>query len=364
MSRYWSDIAGRLEPYVPGEQPKDKKYIKLNTNENPYPPSQKVLEAIKSACNGNLRLYPDPECEVLRKTIAGYFNLEKEQVFVGNGSDELLAFSFLAFFNPGNPIFFPDITYSFYPVYSQIFNIDYRLIELDEEFSLPVDKFLEENGGIVLSNPNAPTGKFLPIESIKIILENNLNSVIIIDEAYIDFGGESSLELISEFPNLLVIQTLSKSRSLAGLRLGFALGHKDLIEGLNRVKNSFNSYTIDQLTLAGAEAAFEDEAYFQQTRKKIIATRDKVSLSLKSIGFNVIDSKANFIFISHPNVKAFTLFHKLRENGVLVRYFNKIRIEDYLRVSIGSEEDMDIFMNTVERILFQVGNGPRHCEIL
>ncbi|HHY24619.1 MAG TPA: histidinol-phosphate transaminase [Clostridiaceae bacterium] len=253
MSRYWSDIVSKLEPYVPGEQPKDKKYIKLNTNENPYPPSPKVLEAIKNACNSDIRLYPDPECDILRKTIAEYFNLEKEQVFVGNGSDELLAFSFMAFFNPGKPIFFPDITYSFYPVYSQIFNIDYKLVELDEEFSVPVDKFLEKNGGIILPNPNAPTGKFLPIESIEIILSGNPDSVVIIDEAYIDFGGESASRLINEFPNLLVIQTLSKSRSLAGLRLGFALGNKKLTEGLDRVKNSFNSYTIDRLALAGAE---------------------------------------------------------------------------------------------------------------
>jgi histidinol-phosphate aminotransferase len=351
MSRYWSDIVSKLEPYVPGEQPKDKKYIKLNTNENPYPPSPKVLEAIKNACNSDIRLYPDPECDILRKTIAEYFNLEKEQVFVGNGSDELLAFSFMAFFNPGKPIFFPDITYSFYPVYSQIFNIDYKLVELDEEFSVPVDKFLEKNGGIILPNPNAPTGKFLPIESIKIILSGNPDSVVIIDEAYIDFGGESASRLINEFPNLLVIQTLSKSRSLAGLRLGFALGNKKLTEGLDRVKNSFNSYTIDRLALAGAEAAFKDEAYFQETRKKIIATRDKVSLYLKSIGFKVIDSKANFIFISPPSVKASTLFQKLRENGVLVRYFNKARIEDYLRVSIGSEEDMDVFIDVVKRLM-------------
>ncbi len=351
MSRYWSDIVSKLEPYVPGEQPKDKKYIKLNTNENPYPPSPKVLEAIKNACNSDIRLYPDPECDILRKTIAEYFNLEKEQVFVGNGSDELLAFSFMAFFNPGKPIFFPDITYSFYPVYSQIFNIDYKLVELDEEFSVPVDKFLEKNGGIILPNPNAPTGKFLPIESIKIILSGNPDSVVIIDEAYIDFGGESASRLINEFPNLLVIQTLSKSRSLAGLRLGFALGNKKLTEGLDRVKNSFNSYTIDRLALAGAEAAFKDEAYFQETRKRIIATRDKVSLYLKSIGFKVIDSKANFIFISPPSVKASTLFQKLRENGVLVRYFNKARIEDYLRVSIGSEEDMDVFIDVVKRLM-------------
>lgn len=354
MNRYWSDIVCKLEPYVPGEQPKDKKYIKLNTNENPYPPSQKVLDAIEKACNSDLRLYPDPECDVLRKAIAEYFNLEKEQVFVGNGSDELLAFSFIAFFNPGKPILFPDITYSFYPVYSQIFNIGYRLVKLDEEFSIPVEKFLEENGGIILPNPNAPTGKFLPLESIKIILKGNPNNIVIIDEAYIDFGGESAIELISEFPNLLIIQTLSKSRCLAGLRLGYALGHKELIEGLNRVKNSFNSYTIDRLALAGGTAAFIDRQYFQETRNKIIVTREKVSLYLKSIGFKVIDSKANFIFISHPDIKAPVLFQKLRDNGVLVRYFNKTRIKDYLRVSIGTEKDMAIFMDITEKILSQI----------
>lgn len=358
MSKYWSETVRKLEPYVPGEQPKDRKYIKLNTNESPYPPSPRVLEAIRKACNSDIRLYPDPECDSLRETIADYFNLRKGQVFIGNGSDELLAFSFMAFFNPKNPILFPDITYSFYPVYSSIFNIDYKTVELDEEFSIPVGRFFERNGGIIIPNPNAPTGKYLPLSLIRSIVDKNPDSVVIIDEAYIDFGGESAAGFIDNFPNLLIIQTLSKSRSLAGLRLGFALGHEDLIQGLNRVKNSFNSYTVDRLALAGAEEAFKDEDYFQETRKRIMATRDKVSLSLKSMGFKVIDSKANFIFISHPEVGALALFQKLRENGVLVRHFNKPRISNYLRVSIGSEEDMDIFLDVVEKILSQkeIGN--------
>lgn len=351
MSRYFSNLTKKLEPYIPGEQPKDKEYIKLNTNENPYPPSPKVLKAIKDACNDDLRLYPDPECGVLRETIGKYFNLKKDMVFIGNGSDELLAFSYMAFFQPNNKIIFPDITYSFYPVYSRIFNIDYRLIKLDERFTLPVEELYEKNGGIILPNPNAPTGKFLPLKSIENILSKNLGGVVIIDEAYIDFGGESAVKLINSFPNLLVIQTLSKSRSLAGLRLGFALGSKELIEGLTKVKNSFNSYTVDRLSIAGAKAAFEDEKYFQETRQKIIRTRNRITLCLESMGFKVVDSKANFIFITHPNARASALFQNLRDRGVLVRYFAKERIDNYLRVSIGSDRDMDTFLNVLEDIL-------------
>ncbi len=351
MSIFWSEIAKQITPYVPGEQPRDKKYIKLNTNENPYPPSPEVIKAIRKAANEDLRLYPDPDCNELRCVIAEYFTLSKDQVFIGNGSDEILAFSFPAFFNPKKPILFPDITYSFYTVYAKLFHIDYHLIPLDHEFSIPVDQLTKKNFGIIFPNPNAPTGKYLPIEKIKHVLEKNKEVMVIIDEAYIDFGGKSAVSLLSQYPNLLIIQTLSKSRSLAGLRLGFALGHKDLIEGLNRVKNSFNSYTIDRLALACAKEAIKDTTYFNNIRNKIITTREQTANQLIDFGFKVIDSKANFLFITHPVHPAEKLFSQLKEWGILVRYFKTPRIDNYLRVTIGSDEQMDTFLTTVQKLL-------------
>lgn len=351
MSKYWSEAIRNIEPYIPGEQPMDKKYIKLNTNENPYPPSARVIEAIKQASNESLRLYPDPDCNELREAIAKYYKIKKEEVFIGNGSDELLAFSFLAFFSPDNPILFPDITYSFYPVFSALFNIDYKLVPLDEKFAIPLEMFFEQNGGIIFPNPNAPTGRYLALDAIEKILRNNINRVVIIDEAYIDFGGESAVGFIQRYPNLLILQTLSKSRSLAGLRVGFALGHEKLIEGLNRVKNSINSYTLDRIALIGAREAFNDDTYFQETRSKVISTRENVSKKLKELGFNVITSKANFIFISHPIWHATNLYQQLREKYIFVRYFKKPRIDNYLRVSIGTDEEMKYFLKAIEDII-------------
>lgn len=357
MSKYWSEITKNIEPYVCGEQPKDKKYIKLNTNENPYPPSPKVLEAIKSAANGDLRLYPDPNCDNLREVIAQYYNLNKEQIFIGNGSDEVLAFSFLAFFNSGETIIFPDISYSFYPVYADLYNINYKLAKLDEEFSIPVSELMTDNGGVVIPNPNAPTGKYLDVDLIKNILDYNSDKVVIIDEAYIDFGGTSVVGLIKDYPNLLVIQTLSKSRSLAGIRLGFALGQEELIEGLNRIKNSFNSYTIDRVAAIAGTEAIKDESYFKECVCKIINSREKVTEELIRLGFNVIPSKANFIFATHSIYPANELFTRLREKSVLVRYFNKDRINNYLRITIGSEEEMDLFVEKVEEIIKEFSNS-------
>ncbi|MBP2653762.1 MAG: histidinol-phosphate aminotransferase [Firmicutes bacterium] len=351
MSKYWSQVVRSIEPYVPGEQPKDKTYVKLNTNENPYPPSPKVLAAIREAANENLRLYPTPTCDELRQCIAQYYGLAKEEVFVGNGSDEVLAFSFQAFFNPGIPILFPDITYSFYPVYSALFHIDYKVVPLNGDFSIPVEQFFENNGGIIFPNPNAPTGKYIPLEAVEAIIQRNTEQVVIVDEAYIDFGGESAVKLIKKYSNLLVVQTLSKSRSLAGLRVGLALGQKELIDGLDRVKNSINSYTLDQLALAGALASFEDEKYFQETRRKVIATRDNFSASLTASGFNVIPSKANFIFISHSQMNADEIYQRLREKGILVRYFKKPRIDNFLRVSIGSDEEMATLLQALNEIV-------------
>ena len=350
MSQYWSRAIKNIEPYTPGEQPQGRKFIKLNTNENPYPPSPLVIEAIKRATNDSLRLYPDPYAEELRTTIAGYYGLNNDQVFVGNGSDELLAFAFLAFFDPEEHILFPDVTYSFYPVYSALFRINYELIPLNDDFTIPVQMFEKKNGGVIFPNPNAPTGICLDCREIETILENNMKNVVVVDEAYIDFGGESALKLLGKYRNLLIIRTLSKSRSLAGMRIGFALAHKDLIEGLDRVKSSFNSYTLDRLALAAAKASFEDEAYFQETRSKIIKTREKVLRRLIDLNFRVIPSKANFLFISHPAVPAVAIYQELKARGILVRHFNKPRIDNFLRVSIGSDEEMDAFLRYISLI--------------
>mgnify|MGYP000194268755 CR=1 FL=1 len=351
MSKYWSELAKRLEPYVPGEQPKDKKYIKLNTNENPYPPSPKVLEAIRKASNDDLRLYPDPDCDLLREAASDYYGLKKEQIFAGNGSDELLAFAFAAFFDNGNPVFFPDITYTFYEVYCNFFNITPKLIPLDENFNVPVDEFLKPNGGIVLANPNAPTGKYLDLSAIRKILEHNTERAVIIDEAYIDFGGESAISLINMYPNLMIMHTLSKSRSLAGLRVGFALGSEEMIEGIKRVKNSFNSYTVDRIAMAAASEAMKDREYFDKTRNMVIQTREKTTEKLIKMGFNVLPSKANFIFVSHPVYQGAQLYRELRNKGILVRYFNKPRIDNFLRITIGTDEDMNALINALDNII-------------
>jgi histidinol-phosphate aminotransferase len=351
MSKYWNSLVHKLEPYIPGEQPKDKKYIKLNTNENPYPPSPKVIDAISTANNETLKLYPDPNCDELRATVANYFNIQSDEVFIGNGSDEVLAFSFMTFFESTKPVLFADITYSFYKVYANLCSLQPLIIPLDDEFKIPVEAFCTENGGIIIPNPNAPTGEEISIAAIKKILEYNKDSVVIIDEAYIDFGGESMSKYIKDYPNLLVVHTLSKSRSLAGLRVGFALGNKELIDGLNRVKNSFNSYTIDRLALAGAKAAIEDVEYFKETSLKIVNTREQTISKLKELGFKVIPSSANFIFISHCHKAAKNIFEQLKTKGILVRYFNQPRIDNYLRVTIGTNEEMLQFVSALKEIL-------------
>lgn len=350
MSKFWNPFVYELDPYIPGEQPQDKRYIKLNTNENPFPPSPQVIQAIREAANEDLRLYPDPNADVLRAKIADAYRVQKEQVFVGNGSDEILAFAFQAFFDPEHPILFPDITYSFYKVYAKMYRVPYQVVPLREDFSMPLAPFMQENGGIIFPNPNAPTGKALAAAEIREILAHNRDRIVIIDEAYIDFGGESMIPYVQEYPNLLVIHTLSKSRSLAGLRVGFAIGSEELIEGLQRIKNCFNSYTLDRLALAGAVAAFADEAYFAKTRAAVMQTRSKVSAALQELGFHVVESSANFIFIAHPDILASSLFARLKEAGVLVRYFNQPRIDNYLRVTIGLEEEMEQFVQIVREI--------------
>lgn len=353
MSGYWSRGIADLETYVPGEQPRNAEYVKLNTNENPYPPSPRVLDAIKNAVDERLRLYPDPSCELLRETIAEYHGLARDEVFVGNGSDEILAFAFPAFLDHVEPCLFPDITYSFYPVFARFFRLKFERVPVSEDFSIPTARFEKPNGGIVLANPNAPSSLALPLSEIRRILDYNrsIDRVAIIDEAYVDFGAQSAIGLVPEYPNLLVIQTFSKSRSLAGLRVGFALGQADLIEGLERVKSSINSYTLDRLALAGAIEAMRDEEHFRATTEMIMATRGRVSRDLSSLGFSVLDSSANFLFISHPKVRADDLDRALKQERVLVRYFDKPRIDNHLRVSIGTDEEMAILLTALERIL-------------
>lgn len=340
MSRYWSDLVHTLTPYIPGEQPQLTNLVKLNTNENPYGPSPKVLSAIAKANSNELRKYPDPSCTSLKQTIADYYGLGFENVFVGNSSDEVLAHVFRGLLKQSKPLLFPDITYSFYPVYCSLFEIDYQQVPLQDDFSLALDDYSADNGGIIFANPNAPTGLCLSQQQIEELLQRNTDSVVVVDEAYADYSDQSVVSLVNKYPNLVVTQTLSKSRSLAGLRVGLALASAELIEALERIKNSFHPYALDRLALAGAQAAFEDEGYFVECRDKVIATRIETTKSLTGLGFEVLDSSANFVFASHPKHDAAELFKGLRDQGIVVRYFDKPRLRDHLRISIGTPEEM------------------------
>ncbi|SES98582.1 histidinol phosphate aminotransferase apoenzyme [Oceanobacillus limi] len=351
MSKFWSSMVKRTVPYIPGEQIDQKDILKLNTNENPYPPSPKVTDAIKTELARGINLYPSPTVEQLRDAIASYNQLAKENVFVGNGSDEVLAFSFMAFFESGKAIRFPTVTYSFYPVYCKLFDIPYEEVPVQRDFSLQVEGFFQSEGGVIFPNPNAPTGVFLSLDDVASIVEQNSEQVVIIDEAYVDFATESAVSLIQTYPNLLVVQTTSKSRSLAGLRIGYALGQPELIEGLTRIKDSFNSYTIDRLAIAGAEASFRDKSYFKETTQKILQTRSWVSDELKQLGFHVIPSQANFIFVTHYKESATYLYQQFKKIGVLVRHFNKHPINNYLRITIGSDQDMKLFLTKAAQVL-------------
>ncbi|MES9853557.1 MAG: histidinol-phosphate transaminase [Candidatus Thiodiazotropha sp. L084R] len=350
MNPFWSPAIADLSPYIPGEQPKIDKLVKLNTNENPYSPSPKVLEAIREAANKDLRRYPEPDSAQLRKAVADYYHLDANQVFIGNGSDEVLAHTFFALFQQSRPLLFPDITYSFYPVYCGIYGIDYQTIPLETDFTLNLERYEVENGGIIFPNPNAPTGRLLGLKEIERLLTKNQNSVVVVDEAYIDFGGESAVTLINSFPNLLVVQTLSKSRSLAGLRIGLALGDSGLIEGLIRVKDSFNSYPMDTLAAKAAIASFEDEDYFQMIRERVISERESLNRELTSMGFKVIPSAANFLFATHPEHEAQAIAEKLREQGVIVRHFKQQRIEQYLRITVGAPEENQRLIEALKTI--------------
>ncbi|HQN18917.1 MAG TPA: histidinol-phosphate transaminase [Syntrophobacteraceae bacterium] len=351
MSRFWSSIVHELTPYVPGEQPKLPNLIKLNTNENPYGPSPRVVAALQAEAGDTLRLYPDPNADRLKAAISAYYRLTPKQVFVGNGSDEVLAHTFLALLNHSRPVLFPDITYSFFPVYCRLYGVQYERVPLTAGFEIDPEDYKRPNGGIIFPNPNAPTGRLLPLAAIDELLRQNNETVVVVDEAYVDFGGESAVPLVDTYPNLLVVQTLSKSRSLAGLRVGFAVGHPELIEALERVKNSFNSYPLDRLAIAGAVMAFEDHAHFEWTRNAIIRTRGRLVEELEALGFDVLPSAANFIFARHPKKDAAELFRRLREQSIIVRHFKLPRIDQHLRITIGTEEECTSLVKALRGIL-------------
>jgi histidinol-phosphate aminotransferase len=351
MSRFWSDVVKGLTPYVPGEQPRLANLVKLNTNENPYGPSPRALDAIRAATGESLKLYPDPNAEQLKLAIGNYHGIDARNIFVGNGSDEVLAHTFLALLKHRRPILFPDISYSFYPVYCGLYQVAFETVPLPDDFSIRVADYAKPNGGIIFPNPNAPTGCLVPLADIEWLLRANPDSVMVVDEAYVDFGGESAIPLIARYPNLLVVQTLSKSRSLAGLRVGFAAGHADLIEALERVKNSFNSYPLDRLAIAGAVASYEDRDYFEQTCRAVIASREKLVAEMKVLGFEVLPSAANFIFARHPRHDAQESALALRRRGIIVRHFKQPRIEQFLRITVGTDEQCATLATALREIV-------------
>lgn len=338
MSRFWSPGVGRLIPYVAGEQVRLPRLIKLNTNESPYGPAPEVLAAIRSAADDTLRLYPDPEALQLRQVIAARHGLHEAQVFVGNGSDEVLAHAFMALLGHGEPVLFPDVSYSFYPVYCRLYGIPFRKVPVTAAFEVDVEDYVGPCGGVVLPNPNAPTGIALALDRIERLLALHRDRVVVVDEAYVDFGAQSAVALIERHANLLIVQTVSKSRGLAGLRVGHALGSKELIDGLNRVKGSFNSYPLDRLALAGATASFAAEAHFRQTCDKIVASRERLVAMLQALGFDVLPSSANFVFARHPGHDARVLMQALRARSILVRHLDEPRIEQHLRITVGTDD--------------------------
>lgn len=347
----WEDNVRKVVPYVPGEQPKRRDIIKLNTNECPYPPAPAIGEKLASYETEQLRLYPDPCVTALTESLADFYGVGKENVFVGVGSDDVLAMAFLTFFNSGKKILFPDITYSFYDVWADLYRIPYEVQPLDENFCIRKEDYRKENGGIIFPNPNAPTGIEMNPDEIEEIVANNPDVVVIVDEAYVDFGCQSALPLIDKYENLLVVQTFSKSRALAGIRIGYAFGSAKLIRYLNDVKFSFNSYTMNRLTELVGCTCLEDKAYFRECVQKVIATRERSKQRLAELGFSFGDSKANFIFASHRSVPAKELFEALKEAGIYVRYFKKPRIDNYLRISIGTDEQMDAMFAFLEQYL-------------
>jgi histidinol-phosphate aminotransferase len=359
----WEANLRRVVPYVPGEQPKGSNLIKLNTNENPYPPSPLVQQVQLEMETDDLRKYPDPGALCLVRSLAKYYGLQEDQIFVGVGSDDVLAMAFLTFFNSGKPVLFPDITYSFYKVWADLFHIPYETPALDKDFAIVSGDYQRENGGVVFPNPNAPTGLYMPLEQVEEIIKANQDVIVIVDEAYIDFAGPSARELLDSYENLLVVQTFSKSRSMAGLRIGFAMGHPDLIRALNDVKYSYNSYTMNLPSQCMGVAAVEDKAYFEKRVRQIIDTRERAKLRLKELGFSFPDSQANFLFASHKSVPASALFEALRQQQIYVRYFNAPRLDNSLRITIGTDEEMEELFTFLEAYLHSVnGNGDEADE--
>lgn len=351
MSREWTKNFRNIEPYVPGEQSKDKDIVKINANENPYPPSPKAARVLKSFDANKLRFYPSANSTKLKEAIAKYYKVDVSNVFVGNGSDDVLAVAFQSFFNSEKPIVYPDLTYSFYPVWCSLFGIKYKNYPVGDDFRINPEDYKEKNGGVVIPNPNAPTSLGEGLDFVEKILNYNQDSVVIIDEAYVDFGGTSSIPLIDKYENLLVTGTFSKSRSLAGLRIGFAIGSKALIDVMEAVKNSYNSYTVDSLSIEMGAASIEDDEYFKSTCKKVIKTRERVTLELEKLGFDVLDSQTNFIFATHNKHNMKSLFEYLKTQKVFIRYFSLPRIENYVRITIGTNEEMDIFLEKTKEFI-------------
>ncbi|MHB0776050.1 histidinol-phosphate transaminase [Halomonas sp. WWR20] len=347
MSKFWSPAIRELTPYVPGEQPRER-LIKLNTNENPYPPAPGVEQVLREYPTDHLRLYPDPDATLLRQALAEIYGVALDQVFVGNGSDEVLALAFQAFFQQRRPLAMPAITYSFYPVYCKLYGIDYRLESLDAQWRVPLEAFTNDEGGVIFANPNAPTGHGYTRDAIAHLLERVTDSVVLIDEAYVDFGGESAVPLVSHYPNLLVTGTFSKSRSLAGLRLGYAIGSHELIEGLERVKNSFNSYPLDSLAIAAGVAALRDTEHFDACRERVMTTRERTRQQLEALGFDALPSQANFLLVRHADFDAGEIFTGLRERGILVRHFDTQILRDFMRITIGTDDEMDSLIEALE----------------
>lgn len=351
MAKLWLDKLRKIEPYIPGEQSKNENIIKLNANENPYPPSPKVAEAIQDFDFDSLKLYPNSNSTLLKNALSNYYGVNSNQIFVGNGSDDVIALSFMAFFNSELPIFFPDITYSFYTVWCSLFKTQYKMIPLTEDFRINPKDYYDNNGGVILPNPNAPTGISESKDFIIDILEHNQDVVVIIDEAYVDFGGYSSIELLNKYENLLIIHTFSKSRSLAGMRLGAAIGNIQLIQTLEAIKNSYNSYTVDAIAIAAGTASVNDDEYFRATLSNVISTRERVAKELISFGFQVCPSHSNFLFVTHTKIIAKDLFEKLREQNIFIRYFNLPRIDNYLRITIGTNEQMNQLLIAIKNYL-------------
>lgn len=351
MEKYWSDLVKQLRPYEPGEQPWMDGVLKLNTNENPFGPSPKVLSAIEGQLGNQLRLYPPPNADLLKQAIADYYGLKDSQIFLGNGSDEILAHVFNGLLKKALPLLFPDITYSFYPVFCQLYDIDFEEIPLKDDLSIDLTDYEVPNGGIIFPNPNAPTGRLLAIGEIEYLLKANRNSVVVIDEAYIDFGGQSSIGLLTDNPNLIVTQTMSKSRSMAGMRIGFALGSANLIEGLERVKNSFNSYPLGHLQIAAGISAIEDSDHFKDTCQRVIHNRAKLTIDLEELGFSVVPSAGNFVLVRHFRASALKIYGQLKNNGILVRHFNKQRLDNFLRITVGTTEQNDQLVAALATIL-------------